>query len=324
MLLTQLPKPVGYVTSLHGANVCRVLLSAIRLHRERVQWTGMTWACWAFRRRALALAGKKLKLLRHHWHLLLLTFLSSGFFFALFIDQVARQTSPFESQQHERVSLDLSSLGLATFVRDLHYSPEFVGTVLRSLFADHNVDHRLPLDVEPDHFLESLSAKDWRGQGLGLELHSGGTMVTLWWSGERWPSSGAALNLLHTAQLVNVSRVRSARITSWVGALPGAKWMTSKQELLLRALSHVPTALCGVVIPALVAPLSGSFVAMPLLEARYGLRTLQFMTGLPGVDYWLSHFFWDYVLLYWLGFSAGVAPMFVYKFLDRSIEFIGT
>lgn len=149
-----------------------------------------------------------------------------------------------------------------------------------------------------------------------------GHWATLWWSGERWASSGAALTTLHAAQLANTSRVRGARIRAQAGSLPNARWSPSTQQMLERAFNDVPVVACVLAVTAVLAPVTGLFAAMPHSENRSGMQLLQLMTGLLSFDYWLSHFLWDFAVLHVLGFCAPVAPAFLWFFGDRGALFL--
>ncbi|XP_070387732.1 phospholipid-transporting ATPase ABCA3-like isoform X2 [Dermacentor albipictus] len=299
---------------------------ALRLHLERPEAPHL---CWSVKRRFVALSTKKLRLLWARWPALLLAALASGVLFRVLYASLADRAVASPGDARALVRLDAASVGLGAFVSDWRPSPEFAGVVIRSLLDDSGVDHRLPLDEEPEQYLRSLSAREWRHQGWGIELHAGGPgpagsghWATLWWSAERWASSGAALTTLHAAQLANASRVRGARIRARAGSLPGARRSPSAQQLLERAFNDVPVVACVVAVSAVLAPATGLFAAVPHSENRSGMQLLQLMTGLLSFDYWLSHSLWDFAVLHVLGFCVPVAPAFLWFFGDRGARFL--
>ncbi|XP_077553648.1 uncharacterized protein LOC144168566 [Haemaphysalis longicornis] len=160
---------------------------------------------------------------------------------------------------------------------------------------------------------------------LGRLSHAGASSwVTLWWSGERWASSGAALTLLHAAQLANVSRVAGARIRARAGPLPRARWAASAEQVLERAFNDVHAFGAVLVLSVLLASLTVSLGALARSEALSGLELLQAMTGLGGCWYWLSHFLWDFIAPYLTFYVPALAPAFVYIFFGRGALFLAT
>ncbi|KAH6937696.1 hypothetical protein HPB50_003591 [Hyalomma asiaticum] len=296
----------------------------LRLHLERPESQSFIGS---MRRRFVALTVKKLRLLWAHWLPLLCASLASGVLFYVLYESLAGRIPPLGFIRG-MVRLEASSVGLKAFVRDWRPSPEFAGVVIRSLLEDGGVHHQVPLDEEPEWYLRSLRAHEWRRHGWGIEIHAGrpgpggsGHWVTLWWSGERWATSGAALTMLHAAQLANASRVRGARIHAQAGSLPNARWTPSAQEVLEHAFNDVPVVACVLAVSAVIAPMTGLFAAIPRSENRCGLQLLQLMTGLLSFDYWLSHFLWDFVVLYVLGFCVPMTPAFLWFFGDRGVSF---
>ncbi|XP_077513084.1 phospholipid-transporting ATPase ABCA3-like [Amblyomma americanum] len=312
---------------------------------------------------------KKVTLLAAYWQPLACAALASGLLFYALHASLADRDGPADAYDSgRRVALDAAGVGLAAFVADWRPSPGFAGVVLRALLEDSGVEHRLPLDAEPETYLRSLDVREWRRHGWGVEIHAGvagpgdcrgplsgamrqwkllrrrsdtfrlsvansatyslaggsGHWATLWWSGERWASGGAALTTLHAAQLSNASRVRGARIRAQAGPLPGARWEAapSAQRVLGRVFNDVPVVACVLSVSAVLAPTSGLFAAMASAEGRSGLQLLQLMTGLLSLDYWLSHFLWDFATLHVLGFCVPVAPPFLYFYADRGALFL--
>lgn len=147
--------------------------------------------------------------------------------------------------------------------------------------------------------------------------------MTLWWSGERWASSGAALTLLHAAQLANVSRVAGARIRAQAGPLPQARWAASAGQVLERAFNDVHAFGGVLVLSVLLASLTVSMGALARSEALSGLQLLQTMTGLGACWYWLTHFLWDFIAPYLIFYVPALAPAFVYFFFPRGALFLG-
>lgn len=49
-------------------------------------------------------------------------------------------------------------------------------------------------------------------------------------------------------------------------------------------------------LPIAVGLIGGVFVLVPVVETSSGSKTLQLMTGMSGVTYWLAHYFFDLIL----------------------------
>lgn len=145
-------------------NASRNCGAALRLHLERPEAPHL---CWSVKRRFVAMSTKKLRLLWARWRTLLLASLASGLLFRVLYESLADRVASLGETQ-ALVRLDAASVGLGAFVSDWRPSPEFAGVVIRSLLDDSGVDHRLPLDEEPEQYLRSLSAREWRHQGWGI------------------------------------------------------------------------------------------------------------------------------------------------------------
>ncbi|XP_049270228.1 phospholipid-transporting ATPase ABCA3-like [Rhipicephalus sanguineus] len=302
-----------------------LMLEALRLHLVRPERPHFCVSVW---HRFVALSAKKLRLLWAYRLMLLCAFVANGVLFYVLYESLTDRVAPLGASRG-LVRLEAASVGLAAFVHDWRPSPEFAGVVIRSLLDESGIDHQVPLMEEPELYLSSLSARQWRQQGWGIEIHAGmpgpggsGHWVTLWWSGERWATSGAALTMLHAAQLANASRVRGSRINAQAGSLPNARWTPSAQQVLEHAFNEVPVVACVLAVSAVLAPMTGLFAAIPYSEYRNGLQLLQLMSGLLSFDYWLSHFLWDFVVLHVLGFCVPVTPAWLWFFGDRGVRFL--
>ncbi|XP_077553553.1 phospholipid-transporting ATPase ABCA3-like [Haemaphysalis longicornis] len=304
-------------------------VTALSQHQKRAPKLSRWWSA---RRRFSALSTKKVLLFRAHVRKFGLDAITCGaYFFLLHLSLVDRAPSlGAHAASGSLVKLDARSVGLGAFVRDWPSSPVFAGIVLRSLLEESGVKHLLPLQEEPGEFLRSLPVGEWRHQGLGIELHAANaapgasSWVTLWWSGERWASSGAALTLLHAAQLANVSRVAGARIRAQAGPLPRARWAASAEQVLERAFNDVHAFGAVLVLSVLLASMTVSIGVLARSEAVSGLELLQAMTGLGGCWYWLTHFLWDFIAPYLIFYVPALAPAFVYFFFTRGGLFLVT